>query len=108
MPGIEWVRLCEVWYYWGGEQNEVQIHKADDLIATWSRPGRGVPPEAHILRAGFQLKFQDCRRPRSVVIRPSNVAQYTRDTDGALVEMWLAKRGFIRGTKEHDAVLASD
>ena len=48
-----------------------------------------------LVRAAFKVKFADSKTPRSVCIRPSNIAEYTRDDDGALVEQWLTKRGFI-------------
>jgi hypothetical protein len=37
-----------------------------------------------------------------VTIRPSNVAQYTRDSDASAVEDWLTKRGFILAEQEED------
>jgi hypothetical protein len=47
-----------------------------------------------------------------VTIRPSNIAQYTRDDDAELVEQWLRRRGFIlvgadTGRGEGHATLAS-
>lgn len=33
--------------------------------------------------------------PRTVTIKPPNVAQYTRDADSVIVERWLRARGFI-------------
>jgi hypothetical protein len=38
-----------------------------------------------------------------VTIRPSNIAQYTRDSDGELVEEWLTRRGFVRSIQQADA-----
>jgi len=96
VPGLEWAKLTEVWFYWGGEYNEVEIHKADDLMARWSRAGTEIPPNVQIQRATFQLKFEDSRRPRTVALRPTNVAQYSRDSDSHRVEMWLLNRGFFR------------
>jgi hypothetical protein len=46
-------------------------------------------------KPSFQVKFEDAKNPRTVSIRPSNIAQFQRDDDGTLVELWLQKRGFI-------------
>jgi hypothetical protein len=94
VPGMEWVRLREAHFFLGGPSNEVQSHRADDVFAAF-RSRDGKPPAGRIIRAVFQVKFTDSKRPRSVTIRPSNIAQYTRDDDAELVEQWLRRRGFI-------------
>ena len=38
----------------------------------------------------------------SWIVRPSNIAQYTRDSDAAVVEEWLTKRGFVLAEQEDD------
>ena len=96
--GMDWVQLKEVQYLWGGAQREIEIRKADDLFAALEARGRSIPAVAPILRASFQVKFTDGKNPRTVTIRPSNIAQYTRDSDADVVEDWLQRRGFI----EHD------
>jgi len=48
------------------------------------------------------VKFTDSKTARTVTIRPSNIAQYTRDSDAAVVEDWLTKRGFILAEQEDD------
>src|SRR5262249_61943454 len=50
-------------------------------------------PAGDLPRATFRVKFSGSKAPRSVTIRPSNVAQFTRDGDSALVEEWLAAPG---------------
>lgn len=102
MDGMEWVKLREIQYYWGGPQNEVETRRANDYFAALEARGRSIPAKARITRAGFQIKFNDSKTPRSVVIRPSNIAQYTRDADSTLVEKWLTKRGFILTEKEDE------
>ena len=49
-----------------------------------------------MIGASFQVKFTEARRCRAVVLKPSNVARYTRDDDSVRVERWLAARGFIK------------
>lgn len=41
------------------------------------------------------MKFSDSKTPHTITVKPSNIAQFTRDSDGALVEEWLLKRGFV-------------
>lgn len=94
VEGIEWIRLKEAHFYWGGAQGEIEVRKAKDVLAAYAQRNASFP-RARIIKAVFEIKFSDCKTPRSVCIRPSNVAQYTRDHDSAHVEDWLIKRGFI-------------
>lgn len=112
VEGIDWVRLKEIRFYWGGAQHETEVRKADDIFAAYEARQRPLPDKARILGASFQVKFTDSRTPRTVTIRPSNIAQYTRDDDSAIVEDWLVKRGFslVEKHEQHDedaALLAS-
>ena len=95
---MDWVLLKEIQYLWGGAQREIEIRKADDIFAALEAGGRSLPFRARIIGASFQVKFTDAKNPRTVTIRPSNIAQYTRDSDADVVEDWLQRRGFI----EHD------
>ena len=97
VDGMEWAKLTEIRYYWGGAEGEVEIRRAEDILAALARRNSKIPggPHPRIVRATFRAKFADSKTPRSVCIRPSNIAQYSRDADGALVEQWLTKRGFI-------------
>jgi hypothetical protein len=97
VDGVEWVRLREAHFAWGGPHRELEIRKAEDLFAALRVRGGGLPTCARLFRAGFELKLGDGRRPRAVGISPPNVAQYVRDADARLVEGWLAARGFLRG-----------
>ena len=95
VEGMDWVRLKEVQFLRGGAEREIEIRKAKDLFAALEATGRSMPATAPILRASFHVKFTDAKSPRIVTIRPSNIAQYTRDSDADVVEDWLQKRGFI-------------
>ena len=95
VDGIDWVRLKEVQILWGGAEQEIEIRKANDLFAALEGRGRSIPVTAPILRASFLVMFTDSKTPRTVTIRPSNIAQYSRDSDADVVEDWLTKRGFI-------------
>ncbi|NQU19762.1 MAG: hypothetical protein HQ567_00655 [Candidatus Nealsonbacteria bacterium] len=111
VPGIEEVRLHEIHYLWQSMLNEVEVRRSRDLFAAWEARGSAVAEEPRIVCATFYVKFADAKAPRSVVIRPSNVALYTRDADAIHVEQWLTQQGFIlteenAGYAESDAVLA--
>ena len=96
VDGMDWVRLREVQFLRGGAEREIEIRKANDLFAALEGRGQSIPARAPILRASFHVKFTDAKSPRIVTIRPSNIAQYTRDSDADVVEDWLQKRGFIK------------
>lgn len=100
--GMEWVRLKEIQFLWGGAEKEIEIRKANDLFAAYSATKREMPKKARILRASFQVMFTGANAPRTVTIRPSNIAQYTRDNDATVVEEWLTKRGFVIAEDEED------
>lgn len=95
IEGIESITLTEIQFYWGGAHGEIEIRKAGDLFAALAaRQGR-FPDGPRIIKAVFKVKFEDSKTPRSVKIRPGNIAEYTRDSDAALIEQWLELRGFI-------------
>jgi len=95
IEGIESIVLTEVQFFWGGAQGEVEIRKAADVFAALEARGRQMPERARIIKAIFKVKFADSNTPRSVKLRPSNIAEYTRDSDALLLEQWLQLRGFI-------------
>jgi hypothetical protein len=95
IDGIESIVLTEVDFAWGGAHGEVEIRKAADVFAALESRGRSMPERARIIKAVFKVKFADSNTPRSVKIRPCNIAEYTRDSDAGLLEQWLQLRGFI-------------
>jgi hypothetical protein len=104
IEGIEWITLTEIEFHYGGTHNAREVKKADDIFADLDDRGRQLPAGGRITKAVFKVKFEDSKTPRSVKIKPSNVAQYTRDTDAALVEQWLTLRGFMvsKAPSEHE------
>ncbi len=104
IDGMDWVQLKEVQYLWGGAEQEIEIRKANDIFAALEANGRRMPYRARIIGASFQVKFTDARNLRTVTIRPSNIAQYTRDNDADVdvVEDWLTKRGFVEQDEDED------
>jgi hypothetical protein len=95
IDGIDWVKLGEVQFFFGGNPWEVVTRKSDDYFALLKSRDKPFPVGGRIIKATFQVKFSDAKTPRSVVIKPSNIAQFTRDDDSVLVEQWLEARGFI-------------
>lgn len=102
VEGVDWVRLTEVRLFWGGPHKHVEIQQASDVFAMLDARKRELPKKARISQARFRVKFSDAKAPRSVTIRPSNIAQYTRDSDASVLEAWLLKRGFISSEPAHD------
>ena len=102
VDGIEMVRLKEIQFYWGGAEGEIEIRKADDVFAAYAGRDRIMPQKARIIRASFKVKFTGTKVARTVVIRPPNLAQYSRDDDASVVEEWLKKRGFIVSDQKED------
>jgi len=95
IEGMEEVLLVEVDFFWGGSFAEKEIRKADDVFGAYKARNRTFPTKPRIVKACFRVTFSDSDRPRTVTIKPPNVAQYTRDADSVIVERWLKARGFI-------------
>jgi hypothetical protein len=95
IDGLDWVKLKEYQILYPGSPWQVISRKSDDMFALLDQQKRTIHEFGQLLRATFQVKFKDCKRPRSVVIRSGNKTSLTRDDDSALVEKWLSARGFI-------------
>lgn len=106
VDGIDSVVLKEIQILRGGAYGEVEIRRAKDLFAAFADRGRELP-KGRIVKASFLVKFTNTKAPRTVTIRPNNIASYTRNEDTAPVEEWLTKRRFIQTpiTEAHDANL---
>lgn len=102
VEGLEWVVLKELHFYWGGQFREVEIRKADDLTAAFSSNDRKISENARLIKAKFQVKFANARNPRMLTLRPNNIANFTRDGDSVIGEIWLAKRGFVLNVPAED------
>lgn len=96
IEGVEWVKLEEIQYGFHGDNAEKVTRAADDLFESWKKLEKPpIPEKATLFRAKFAFKFADADKPRSVTIRPSNIAQCTRDEDALLVDEFLQAREFI-------------
>lgn len=108
VAGLASVRLVELSLYVGGPYHRRKVEKADDVLVALEAAGESIPSDALLTAATFEVRFADGRKPRPVTIRHGNTAAYTRDTDAELIEIFLRRRGFVKGVKEAaHAALAS-
>ncbi len=78
------------------------------MLLALEAAGETISSDALLSNATFDVRFTDGRKPRPVTIRHGNTASYTRDTDTELIEDFLRRRGFVKGTREvAHAALAS-
>lgn len=128
MPGIDFVTLVQLTVYQHGRCPRTETYRADNLsvrvcIAKGRASGNETLKTANtgcvgikkswgidelpfdegvrLVAAGFRVHPRSLNRPRLVVLRPPNQAQFSRDVDRAVVEQWLADRGFLAGETEH-------
>jgi hypothetical protein len=94
-PGIQWVKLTDIQYTVRVVAEELRSYKAPDLFEHFRFNDFVIPPKWVLKKATFKVRFDDNPKPRSVTIKPPNVALYSRDEDTSVVEEWLMRRGFI-------------
>ncbi|HYD02456.1 MAG TPA: hypothetical protein VEB22_14610 [Phycisphaerales bacterium] len=97
VPGIRLVRLLELRMFLGGSFGRTRIEQADDVMLALEEDRESIPEDALLTAAKFEVYFADSGKPRPVTIRHGNVAQYARDGDADLVEVFLRRRGFVQG-----------
>ena len=95
IDGIEEITLTEVQQEWPRGHERTRIERAPDLFAAFETGGDGWEAETRIRQAKFEVFFTGAQKPRIVTIVTPNRAVCQRDGDTAIVERWLAARGFI-------------
>jgi hypothetical protein len=95
VPGIQWIRLTELHFTVSKIVDELNVRKAANLFENFRYEEFGIASAWRLNRATFKVRFDDNPIPRSVTIKPANVALYSRDGDATVVEEWLMRRGFI-------------
>lgn len=96
IPALETVRLVQLQFVCGlAEDMLLGTFQAEDLLPVLQRDLLPLPVSGRLVRATFRVKFRAGRGVRSVVIRPSNMAQFVRDDDGQVVDEWLTRRGLV-------------
>ena len=95
MPGITRIVLREIEVAWAGEFGDSRINKSADVFeSAKSRGVTAISESGRLVRAAFDIYFGDSPKPRKVQVRPPNVLKLGRHCDAALVQRWLAERGF--------------
>lgn len=103
VPGIERVELKEVEVFYPGKHWQCVTRKSNDIFSLVEKGWVRWPESpGEITRATFEVKFSDAKMTRRVTLVPANKALYGRDDDSALVEKWLAARGFILQDTDHE------
>jgi len=95
VEGISWVKLSKLEMEVSEEHKHKRVECAEDVFAAMKIGCAEIPRKARLLSATFTVRFKDNPKPRSVTIKPSNVALYTRDDDSRTLDLWLVRRGFI-------------
>ncbi len=103
-PGLEKITLKEAAYYWGGNHNEMEIRKADDLFAAYRDRKLELPNHGRLISATFDVKFDNVKTTRSFTIRLPRGTKFQRDEDGMALYNWMRKRGFIVKPIEDDEI----
>jgi hypothetical protein len=95
VDGLEEFRLIEYRRYWGGAYKDIEIRKSSDIFASLASRGQQLTAGGRLVSGTFKAKFADSPKERSVTIRPPRNAKYERNEDSELIDVLLAKRGFI-------------
>ena len=96
VPGVDSVRLGEVWITIDDDQRFTQISKGYNLFESIAKHGKPNLQEGRIVRASFLMKYESGGRPRKLELRPPNVAILDRDRDGAVAEAFMAANDLLK------------
>jgi hypothetical protein len=69
IEGIEWIRLKEVHFYWGGAEGEVEVRKAKDVFAAYVKRNATFPRARIIKAVGYVdgMSLYEYARGKAVV-----------------------------------------
>jgi hypothetical protein len=95
VPGIESVKLTLLEWTVKIDGVDVSTRRAADLFTHFEQQDFQIADSFDLKKATFRIQFEGNATPRSVTIKPANVALYGRYEDAPLVEEWLMRRGFI-------------
>lgn len=102
IDGMEWIKLKEIHVFRGGPHKEIEIRKAEDLMAVYLENDKRIFPKQRIMKATLEVKFEDAKSSRAVTINAGNKASFKRDDDAELLEEWMTRRGFILGSENQN------
>jgi hypothetical protein len=95
--GIIYIALTELGLLWHNAFNEEIIIKADDLFACAANNGRycdPIPKGADVVRARFDIQFEESPGPCWMEIIPPHTLTLQDPHDAPRILMLLARRGF--------------
>lgn len=101
ITGMEEAKLTEIQIQFQGAYGDRTIMKSKDLFASLTAREKPFPSYGKLAEAKFQVKFEHSSKPRTVKIKPPNVASFDRKEDAHTIEQWLIARGFIKAPPEH-------
>lgn len=96
MPGIESVRLAEVFVTIDDDQHFMQFSRGYDLFESIENRGRPNLQEGNIVRAKFMIRYSSGGRERKLELRTPNVAEYDRDRDDVTTEAFMRASGMLK------------
>lgn len=95
VPGIKQIVLREIEVAWTGQFGDSIIRKSTDIFeSAAAREAVAIPENGRLVRAVFDVTFEDSDKPRKVHLRPPNILKLGRHCDAALIQRWLNLRGF--------------
>jgi hypothetical protein len=96
VEGIDEVKLVEVQRHWFNKLHEIDVKKADDVFVALGDRWYSFMSGGRLTRAVFKVWFTGIGKPRSVTLRPENIAKYDQQTDSEPIGQWLTERGFVK------------
>ncbi len=88
------IKLKELEYETPGETWARRRIQASDVFKVLENEDSPIPEDAELRQAKFAVKFSDAKRPRLVIIRPSNFAHVGRDDDAVIMDEFFKRQGF--------------
>jgi hypothetical protein len=95
IEGMKSVRLRELTWTWDNAFAHVVKHRASDLFLALGLQRLGIPLDAILTKAVFEVELTDVEKSRRFSIWPPKTAAYGRGEEAALIEQWLRKQDFI-------------
>jgi hypothetical protein len=100
LPDIKRIVLQELEISFFSDFGDRTIRKSDDIVASAaqrSKEGKVIPPvplEGKLVRAVFEMEFENSTKPRRVQVKPPDGLSVGRHGDTKAVQDWLTLREF--------------
>ncbi len=94
IDGMVWIKLKEVEYEVPGEMWSRRRIQATDVFTVLESEENRIPEDAELRQAKFAVRFLDTKKPRTVIVRPSNYAHVGRDDDAVILDEFFKRQGF--------------